>query len=375
MSKVIIVANTDWYLYNYRFSLAKFLVEEGYQVVFCSPSGKYIPFLQGQGFRWIEWQVGRKTLAPWHEITSILKLAQLYRREKSELVHHHTIKAVLYGSLAARLARVPRVVNSITGRGYIFTGKDYTARLLRSSIKPLYRLAFRAPGNAVIFENNIDRQYFVENNIVSPEHTWLIEGVGVNTEIFIPLPEPEGIPIIMMAGRMLWDKGVGVLVEAARFLRSRTQARVVLVGMPDPGNPNTVDEATLRQWDQEGVIEWWGWRDDMREVYASSHIITLPTTYGEGVPTVLLEGAACARPLVVTDVPGCNSVVTNGINGFLVKPEDPQGLADALESLLLDPVLRNRMGQAGRQLVLEKYSSQLVNQATLRVYQAVQGNV
>jgi glycosyltransferase involved in cell wall biosynthesis len=150
----------------------------------------------------------------------------------------------------------------------------------------------------------------------------LIEGVGIDTDYFSLLPEPEGLPVVVLPARMLWDKGVGVLVEAARILHSRAQVRVALVGEPDLGNPAAVEQSVLKRWSDEGVVEWWGWQEDMREVYRQSHIVTLPSL-GEGVPTALLEAAACGRPIVATDVAGCRDVVIHGRNGLLVPPNDP----------------------------------------------------
>jgi glycosyltransferase involved in cell wall biosynthesis len=377
--KIILVANTDWYLYNFRLALARFLRGQGYEVLLISPSGRYASLLQQAGFRWIEWKVGRQTLAPWAEFTALLQLARLYRQEKPTLVHQHTIKPVLYGSLAARLARIPAVVNSITGRGYIFVAQDRKARLLRRVVGPLYRLAFANPHCAVIFENDVDRQYFVSQGLLQAGRAFLIEGVGVDSERFAPTPEPAGVPVIVLPARMLWDKGVGVLVDAARLLNEgetpvQGKARVALVGVPDPGNPASIDEATLRGWEAEGVVEWWGWQEDMSTVYPRCHIVTLPTVYGEGVPTALLEAAACGKPLVATDAPGCRDVVRHEMNGLLVPPNDPPALAAALRRLVDDPNLRGRMGVASRQLVLEKFTTGQVNAATLQVYESILKN-
>jgi glycosyltransferase involved in cell wall biosynthesis len=203
--------------------------------------------------------------------------------------------------------------------------------------------------------------------------------VGVDIARFSPAPEPEGIPVVVLPARMLWDKGAGVLVEAARLLHAGTlpnerKLRVALVGVPDPGNPDSIGEDTLRGWKAEGAVEWWGWQEDMSTVYSRCHIVTLPTVYGEGVPTALLEAAACGKPLVATDAPGCRDVVHHESNGLLVPPNDPAALAAALRRLVDDPDLRGRMGVASRQLVLEKFTTEQVNAATLQVYRMILNN-
>lgn len=373
MTRLLLSSNTDWYLYNFRLALAEYIRSQGWEVVLASPPGSYSAMLEQRGFRWIPWQLGRKSLSPWQESRSLLEIASLYRRERPDIVHHHTIKPVLYGSLAARFVGVPATANSITGRGYIFLGDGLKARLLKSLVLPIYRMALNSSSCGVIFENDHDRQYFIEQQLIPAERAWLIAGVGVDPERFKPLPEPPGVPVVAMAARMLWDKGVGVLVEAARLLKKDTQVRLALIGEPDPGNPATVDRQTLEKWHAEGIIEWWGWQPEMPEAYNKSHIVTLPTMYGEGVPTSLIEAAACGRPLVATDIPGCRDVVLDGENGFLVPPGDPQSLALAIKRLVSDPSLRGRMGAASRQLIMQKFTHSQVNAATLRVYQHILG--
>ncbi len=371
MTRLLLSSNTDWYLYNFRLALAKYLRQEGIEVTLLSPPGKFVPLLEESGFRWIPWRLGRQTITPWSEITSLRQVYALYKREKPDLVHHHTIKPVLYGTLAARMAGVKGIVNSITGRGYIFLGEDRRARWLKRLVLPVYRLALNSPNCGVIFENPNDLQYFLDNRLIPEERAWLIEGVGVDPERFSPQPEPAGTPVVLLAARMLWDKVIGLLVESARQLKSEIQVRVALVGDPDPGNPTTVSQQTLEKWHAEGVIEWWGWQPDMPAIYHQSHIVALPTMYGEGVPTTLLEGAACGRPLIASDIPGCRQVVRDGFNGFLVPPSDSAALAQAIKRLVSDPALRGRMGNASRQLVLERFTHTQINAATLSVYQHI----
>ncbi|MDD5467925.1 MAG: glycosyltransferase family 4 protein [Anaerolineales bacterium] len=372
MNKVILAANTDWYLYNFRLSLARYLQEAGYEAVLVSPAGKYSPEFPKYGLRWVEWVVGRQTMSPWEEVPSFIQLARIYRQEKADLIHHHTIKSVLYGSLTARGLREENVVNSITGRGYVFLGRGARVRLLRNFVKNFYRKALNHPNFAAIFENDADRQYFIDQRFIAPQRTWLIPGVGVDPQRFQPFPEPEGAPVIFLVGRLLWDKGVGVLVEAARILQARKRSfRVALVGEPDPGNPSSIETNILQAWVKEGIVEWWGWRPDMSTVYPQCHIVAAPTMYGEGVPTVVLEASACGRPVVTTDMPGCRDVVIHQASGLIVPPEDAEALAEALDRLIRDKELRLKMGAEGRRLVLDRFTTRHINAATLEVYHQV----
>jgi glycosyltransferase involved in cell wall biosynthesis len=368
MPKILISANTDWFLFNFRAALARSLQDSGFEVLLVSPAGEYAPKLTGAGFSWVRWDLGRKTTNPLKELGSLASLFRLYRQQAPDIVHHHTIKPVLYGSLAARLARVPLVVNSITGRGYVYTSKELKARLLKGFVDIFYKFVLGDHHIAVIFENQLDHQYFIDAGFLPTQRAWLIEGVGVDPEKFFPTPEPDGVPVVLMPGRMLWDKGVGVLVEAARLFKSQVEARVVLVGQPDRGNPASISEDVLEAWQADGIVEWWGWRAEMPPVYQQSHIVVLPTMYGEGVPTTLIEGAASGRPLVATDTTGCLSVVKQDQNGFLVPPDDPEALAQALQKLISDPGLRRKMGGVSREIFLEKFTHDKINAATLEVY-------
>ena len=210
----------------FAFRWRDFLSAQGDQVVFVSPSGQYAAQLQEEGFRWVNWEVGRQTINPLKEVGAVINLLRIIKKEAPDLVHLHTIKPVLYGSLCAWLRKKIAIVRSITGRGYVFLGEDARARMLRPFVKMIYRFALNSGRGVVIFENETDRDYFVKQKLVNPDKTRIIEGVGVDTEYYSPTPEPDGTPIVVLAGRMLWDKGVGTFVEAARLLSSRVSAAI-----------------------------------------------------------------------------------------------------------------------------------------------------
>jgi glycosyltransferase involved in cell wall biosynthesis len=367
--KLLLIANTDWFLFNYRLAQARYMRAQGYTVGLVSPPGPFVERLRAEGFGWTSWPVARQGLLPWQEAGAILRLVSIFKKEKPDLVHAFTLKAALYSGLAA--LRMPRVhlAAGITGRGYLFLSNVLRARLARPVAVTLMRLAFRTPRCACLFENDLDRADFIARGITTPSQSHLIPGAGADTARFTPAPEPPGPPVILFAGRLLWEKGLAELVEAARLLRARGLSfRLALAGATDPGNPGSLTEADLHAWESAGEVEWWGFQPNMEETFRRVHIVTLPTFYGEGVPTVLMEAAAAGLPLVATDHPGCAAVVRSGENGLLVAPRDPAALADALERLVQDAPLRTRMGAAGRKLAVEAFSHEKINRETLKVY-------
>lgn len=371
--KILIVANTDWYLYNFRMELIRRLAVLGWNVVLVSPAGPYAAIFESRGFVWREWQVGRQTILPWREARSILQLRKIYQQEQPDIIHHHTSKAVIYGSLAASFIRTARVVNSIPGRGYVFSARDLKALMLRPIVRAMFRVAFKQKNvQTAIFENPDDQTYFIDANLLAHKQGSLIQSVGVNLAQFpcTPLPDTSP-PIVVMVSRLIWEKGIGVFVEAARKIKKSMDVRMVLIGMPDAGNPTSIPVSTIEGWVQQGAVEWWKWQEDMSAVYQQCTLVVHPTTYGEGIPTVLLEAAASGRPVITTDWPGCREAVLAGQSGFLIPPKDSEALANAITSLLNAPVKCAQMGVAGRKFAADHFSTDFINQATISIYQQV----
>jgi glycosyltransferase involved in cell wall biosynthesis len=368
--KILLFANTDWYLYNFRLALAQSLQAQGHEVILVSPPGLYVDRLQALGFCWVKFNLARRGLNLFSEGATIIRLLFLYRRERPDIVHHFTIKCVLYGSLVARLAGVKSVVNSVTGLGYVFSAEAGPKNWLRSIVMLLYRLALRR--TKVIFQNPDDWKLFIEQGLVQSDNSVVIRGSGVDVDRFSPKPESAGIPIVLFPGRLLWDKGVGEFVSAARALRAKgVSARFVLVGDRDSNNPSSVPLDQIQEWVQKGDIEWWGWRDDMNEVYAQVHLICLPSYYKEGLPKALIEAASSGRPIITTDMPGCREIVREGKNGLLVPPRDPIALARAICLLLGDPLQRQQMGIIGREIAIGEFSKDRIIFQTLAVYNSM----
>lgn len=368
--KIVLFANTDWYLYNFRRSLALALRDAGHDVLLLSPPGAYGERLRALGLYWQPLPMDRRSLNPLREFALLMHLVRLLRRERPALVHGFTIKCAVYGSLAARMARVPARVNSVAGMGYVFISSGLRARCLRALVKLLMRLALDGPRARLILQNPDDVALFEDSGLVAPSRIRMIQGSGVDCSRF-RLSEQgfDASPLrVLLASRLLWDKGIAEYVEAARRLRSEGRnLRFLLAGAPDPGNPASVPEAAVQGWVDEGAIEWLGHVDDMAALLADVQIVALPS-YREGLPRTLIEAAACGLALVTTDVPGCREVVTDGVDGLLVQVRDADTLTAAIRRLDDDRALCRRLGNAARVKALSQFDERIVIGRTLEVY-------
>jgi glycosyltransferase involved in cell wall biosynthesis len=370
---LVIVVNEARFFLTHRLPLADAAHGAGYAVHIAVPRrsdgfGDLAAHAASNGLVLHDIPLDRRGMNPASEARLLTRLLGLYRRLRPAVVHHVTVKPVLYGSLAARAARVPRVVNAVAGLGYLHLARGWRARAARAAVRRLYRAAFDAPGVRVVFQNGDDRAAFVGAGLVPAPRAVLVRGgSGVDLARFRVRPAPDGAPIVMLPARMLWDKGVGEFVEAARLLRARgLGARFVLVGDTDV-NRAAVPRARLAGWQAEGVVEWWGRRDDMPEVLAAASVVVLPS-YREGCPKVLLEAAACGRAIVTTDVAGCRDVVTPEREGLLVPARDAAALADAIAALVTDAPRRAACAAAARRRAEAEFGVGRVVAAHLALY-------
>lgn len=363
MPKLVYLVTEDWYFVSHRLPLAVAAKQACFEVTVITRCGAKCETIHAAGLEVVPFSMARRGLNPIGLLREVLALARLYRHIHPDIVHLVALRPVVVGGLAAWLAGVRCVVSAITGMGYAFTAGR--GGWLACVLRLLLRLALR--GNQVIVQNPDDGEA-VQALGVAPERIHLIPGAGVDVEAFSPRPEPEGLPVVMLASRLLWDKGVGEFVEVARRLAGR--ARFVLVGAPDSGNPASVSEKDIAAWQEEGVIEWWGQREDMNVTLNGAHIVCLPS-YREGLPKVLLEAMACGRAVIATDAPGCRDCVRDGDNGFLVPVKDVGALTAAVSRLLDDPDERKRLGARGRQRAVAEFSQERVIEATLAVYREI----
>jgi glycosyltransferase involved in cell wall biosynthesis len=378
MPKILFVLNESYFFLSHRLPVARAVQQSGTEVHVAAPPehvwappGFSTTELEDQGFVFHPIPLSRRGTNPVADLRTLVALLRLYRRLRPAMIHHLTIKPNVYGGIAARLAGVPKVVFSVTGLGQIFVGKGFAAAVQRVIVSTLLRISMAHPNCRVIFQNSADRDEFLARKIVRPSDARVILGSGVDIGRFKATGISEtDTPVVVLCARLIWEKGVGEFVEAARTLRKEgVEARFALVGDTNPTNSRSVPRETLEAWVRENLVEWWGFRQDMDGVLAQSNIVCLPSTYGEGVPKILLEAAASARPIVTTDIAGCRDAIENGISGLLVPPGDTDSLADALRTLLADPEKRRKMGAAGRRLAEQKFDDRTTAAMTVQVYE------
>jgi glycosyltransferase involved in cell wall biosynthesis len=369
--RLLIVVNDLGYFISHRILIANAARHSGFDVhvAFGYSRDEDLKLLreQGTGLHYVP--IRRGGMNPITDLRSFFLLWGLFRRLQPDLIHLITIKPVLYGGIVARLTGVPAVVAAMAGLGFVFTRRSgLRIAALHRSVETLFRWALNHPNQILIFQNQYDRDQILSLTRSPLQETRLIRGSGVNLTDCMMLPEPSGTPIVVMAARLLRDKGVVEFVEAARILhRSGISLRFWLVGEPDLENPTSLSKKAIQVWREEGIVEFLGHRKDVPEIYAQAHIVVLPS-YREGLPKSLIEAAACGRAVVTTDVPGCRDAIEPGITGLLVPPRDAQALADAIKCLIQDPVLRNSMAEAGRALAEREFDISKVTTAHLQIY-------
>lgn len=363
-TKVVIASNSTWSIVNFRTGLIRALLDSGCEVIAVAPPDNYAPHLLDLGCRYLPLVMDSKGTHPGRDFLLLLRIWRLLRRERPDVYFGFTVKPNIYGSLAARVLRIP-VINTITGLGASFMRKNWLTLL----VSGLYRLSL-VRSKMVFFLNEDDRQVFIENGLVRWEKTERLNGEGVDLDRFkfIPLPDHSDRFRFLLLARMLWDKGVGEYVEAARISKGCfPNAEFCLLGFLDVQNPSAISRWRMEEWITEGVVRYLGMSDDVREEIEAANCIVLPS-YREGIPRALLEASAMGRPIITTDAAGCREVVDDGVNGFLCRTQDAQDLAKKMERMLaLSPEERIEMGRRGREKIEREFDERLVIDRYLEV--------
>lgn len=374
---LIFVVTEDWYFLSHRMPTVKGAQAAGYQVAVITGDGTARAAIEAQGVRVIPFSFDRRSLNPLKALRQIWQLRCLYRAEGPQVVHHIAMKPILFGALAAWLAGVPHVVNAFAGLGYVFSADTMLARGMRLILIPAFHFLLNRPGSVVLFQNEDDRALLRKLRALplrGDDNTVLIRGSGVDTQALRPLPLPEGGGdfICVFAGRMIGIKGLPTLQEAfARLQHSSPRIKLWLCGQPDPGNPGSWTQQQIDAWVADNPQVIFKGHCQMADIWQQAHVALQPSYGGEGIPKSLLEAAACGRPIIATDVPGCRDMVVEGQNGFLVPPHDAALLAERIVLLAQDHDLCQRMGHASRVLVEGELSAEAVSRKAQALYQSL----
>ena len=369
MKKIILASRCAWTLYNFRAGLLRALKKEGHIVIGGGAGGDgFEDYITDLGVPFVSLPVDRQGINLPADLKLLWTLYRWYQRERPAIVHHFTIKPVIYGSIAARLAGVPRIINTVTGLGYVFIEDDVT--WLRYIVKKLYSIALNC-ADFTFFQNRDDLTYFLSNGLVQAEKAGLLPGSGVDCSFFSPVlvgRSPDAPITFLMVARLLREKGVEEFVEAARLVKETfPMARFQLLGPRDERNPTVVSVGDLARWQEEKIITWLGETTDVRPIMAQADVVVLPS-YREGTPRALLEAAAMAKPIITSETVGCREVVEDGVNGFLVPVKNVQALTKAMIHLIQDSALRERMGKAGRAKVEQEFEERSVIKKVMESY-------
>ncbi|HRU32517.1 MAG TPA: glycosyltransferase family 4 protein [bacterium] len=361
---MLLVANVSRDLYNFRIGLMRALKSEGFEVIAVAPEDNFSKRFIEEDIRFIPINLKRGGRNPLTELILILKLYEIYKKEKPSLVIHYTIKPNIYGNIASRLAKT-KSISVVTGLGSLFVSKS----VLQEMVSFLYRFSFKFC-DRVFFLNSDDRNYFINRGIVQPEKTVLIKGEGIDTEYFskekcLNIPEEDNNIVFLLISRMIRDKGIWEFVESARIVkRIYPSTNFWLLGPIDKENPSGITIETIRGWEEKGLVSYLGVADDVRPLICKSDVVVLPS-YREGIPQSLLEAMSMEKPIITTDSIGCRDVVEDGKNGFLVPVKNPEALADAMIKMIeMTKEEREEMGKYGRNKVLREFDEKII----IRVY-------
>ena len=370
--KLLFIVNVDWFFVSHRLPIAVEAVKQGYEVHVATTVTGNSDLLENSGMTVHPLAMHRSRSSVAVVFTEFLEILSLLRKVTPDIVHLVTIKPVLLGGIAARVTGVPAVVSAVSGLGFVFVTSGVIARLRRKVISLLYHLAFWHPNQKVIFQNLDDQSQLSKLAALSTDRSALIHGSGVDLSIYKMKLLPKGMPTVLLAARLLGDKGVREFVRAAELVnKMERHARFVLVGKVDPLNPASIQQSELDSWKEKGIVECWGHRDDMPHVLSSATIVILPSYYGEGLPKVLIEAAACGRAVITTDHPGCRDAIEDGVTGLLVPVRNAEAIANAVLILLGDQQRCKEMGRAGRKRAEEMFDVKQVVAEHMEVYEGL----
>tara|TARA_Y100000589_G_scaffold36626_1_gene30696 strand:+ start:1582 stop:2721 length:1140 start_codon:yes stop_codon:yes gene_type:complete len=371
--KLLFNITEDWFFCSHFLSRALSAKKSGYSIYVCCNRDKHQSIIEEYGINFIYLPYKRKSINPFYEIYVLIRSFFIYRSIKPDIVHQVAAKPIIYGSLAAKLFNIKSVINAPVGLGYVFSSSSIKAKILRPILKFLLKNSLNTHHgknrkNRVIFENNDDLNYFLEMGALKKKEAFVIRGAGVKIRKFVQKDKPNKLVTITLVARMLIDKGIYEFISAVRILKNKNiNTKFLLVGDVDTCNPSSLNRKTLINWNNEGIVEWLGWINNVDKILMETDILCLPS-YREGLPKALLEGAACGLPIVTTDTVGCRDVVEDGVNGFLVPIKNVDQLVSKINELINSEILRQNMGKESLKIVSQKFSETIINKQTLDIY-------
>ena len=375
--KLLIFVNVDWFFLSHRLELARAAIKSGYKVYLLTEDTGHSKEVEKYGIKFLSININRSSINIFNEFLLILKVVKIYLNIKPNIVHHVALKSIFIGTIASVVTGVPQVkLNALTGMGYIFINNNPVNYILRCVVLLVMRIA--SYNNFItVFQNSSDMLYMIKKNIVSNTQSFLIKGAGVNIHKFKYRTDSRVKRVqFLLASRMLYDKGVVEYIAASRLIlkeyNGSLKFRFILAGPVDYFNKKAINKHDLLAMVNNNTIVWYNelTNDRIAKLMQSVNVVVLPS-YHEGLPKVLIEAGAIGRPIVCTDVPGCNEIITNGVNGFLVPPRDHVELARKMLLLAEDHNLRKRMGENARKLFEKNFTSEIIINQTLSLYKKV----
>ena len=372
-AKILVAITEDWFLLSHFRPLIAELRQLAREAVVVTRASDRIAEVQSLGVRTIELDYNRSSMNPVREAATVRQFTRILRAEKPDVLHLIAMKPIVLGGLASAIAHAPHTVVHMTGLGFLAISPTLKARAARAVALAILRRVIAPPTSWLVVENPEDLAFLKEGGVEPEARVTILGGAGIDPIAFPELPEPAAtLPIAAFVGRMILPKGVDVLMQAAGLLKARgVPLGIELYGRSDDGNLEAIPSSVLTSWSDGERTRWLGFTSDVAAIWRRAAIFVLPARSREGMPRALLEAAASARPLIVTDVPGCRHFVRDGVEGLIVPPADAKALADALEKLARDPALRRKLGLAARARLLDGYTEADVRAGLARTYRAL----
>lgn len=366
MEKIVIISPYTKSLINFRGELIKDIVNLGYEVIALGPDDGFEKEIEKLGAKFLNYYLKRTALNPLRELKSILSLIKILRKLKPSIVFSYAIKPTIYGSLAGRISGIPNMYSMITGLGYTFTGKSLQHKILQTLLKFLFKISLKL-NHVIFFQNPDDLKYFQKIKLISGNvKTEVVNGSGVDlNKYYYTNPILKPVSFLLIA-RLIWDKGIGEYIGAARILKDKyPEVEFKLLG-PFDSNPAAVKKSDINEWITEGFITYLGKTNDVRPYISNCSVCVLPSYYREGTPRSVLEAMSMGKPIITTNTPGCKETVVEGVNGFFVATKNSIELANAMEKFVVKPNIIAKMGKKSREIAEKKYDVRKVNKVILK---------